>query len=105
MFRQGEGQVAALPDQHGVYLMRNPGGKIIYVGSRRPLRSRVSSISPQHLFQGRSQAARLIRTSMTWISCRSNRGRSLLTESRLIKILRPRYNVSLKDDKRFLLLR
>lgn len=100
-------KLAALPDQPGVYLMRNRQGKIIYVGKAASLRSRVSSYFRHGTFSKADPKLRgLIRSidDLDFVPLKTE-AEALLTESRLIKDYRPRYNVSLKDDKRFLLLR
>ena len=100
-------KLAALPDQPGVYLMRNRQGKIIYVGKAASLRSRVSSYFRRSTFSKADPKLRgLIRSidDLDFVPLKSE-AEAVLNESRLIKDYRPRYNVSLKDDKRFLLLR
>lgn len=100
-------KLAALPDQPGVYLMRNRQGKIIYVGKAASLRSRVGSYFRRGTFAKADPKLRgLIRSidDFDFVELKSE-AEATLTESRLIKDYRPRYNVSLKDDKRFLLLR
>ncbi len=100
-------KLAALPDQPGVYLMRNRQGKIIYVGKAASLRSRVASYFRRSTFSKADPKLRgLIRSidDLDFVPLKTE-AEALLTESRLIKDYRPRYNVSLKDDKRFLLLR
>jgi excinuclease ABC subunit C len=96
-----------LPDKPGVYVMRDRQGKIIYIGKAASLRSRV-----RHYFQRgtlRSADAKLrglINSvdDFEYIAVRSE-AEAVLTEGKLIKEYRPRYNVFFKDDKRFLMLR
>lgn len=100
-------KLAALPDQPGVYLMRNRQGKIIYIGKAASLRSRVSSYFRRSTFSKADPKLRgLIRSidDLDFIALKTE-AEATLTESRLIKDYRPRYNITLKDDKRFLLLR
>ena len=100
-------KLAALPNRPGVYLMRNRQGKIIYVGKAANLRSRVSSYFRRGTFSKADPKLRgLIRSidDLDFVALKTE-AEATLTESRLIKDYRPRYNVSLKDDKRFLLLR
>ena len=100
-------KLAALPDQPGVYLMRNRQGKIIYVGKAASLRGRVGSYFRRSTFSKADPKLRgLIRSidDLDFVALKTE-AEATLTESRLIKDYRPRYNVSLKDDKRFLLLR
>ncbi|MEM7395923.1 MAG: GIY-YIG nuclease family protein, partial [Verrucomicrobiota bacterium] len=96
-----------LPSKPGVYLMRDRQGRIIYIGKATSLRNRV-----RWYFQGGTLKSAepklrgLIRSveDLEYIVLR-NEAEAILTEGRLIKEYRPRYNVMFKDDKRFLLLR
>ncbi|MDY0144848.1 MAG: excinuclease ABC subunit UvrC [Kiritimatiellia bacterium] len=100
-------KLALLPDQPGVYLMRNRQGKIIYIGKAASLRSRVSSYFRRSTFAKADPKLRgLIRSiaDLDFIALKSE-AEATLTESRMIKDYHPRYNVVMRDDKRFLLLR
>ena len=100
-------KLAGLPDRPGVYLMRNRQGKIIYIGKAASLRSRVSSYFRRGTFAKADPKLRgLIRSidDLDFVVLKSE-AEATLTESRLIKDYHPRYNVLLRDDKRFLLLR
>ena len=100
-------KLAQLPDQPGVYLMRNRQGKIIYVGKAASLKSRVGSYFRRSTFaRGDPKLRGLIRSidDLDVVPLKSE-AEATLTESRLIKDYRPRYNVLMRDDKRFLLLR
>lgn len=93
------------PTGHGVYIMRDRSGAVIYVGKAQNLRSRVSSYfsSP---FDGRVQTEFLVRRVATidYIVTESEK-EAFLLENALIKQHHPRYNVELRDDKTFLSLR
>jgi excinuclease ABC subunit C len=97
----------ALPDKPGCYLMRDQNGKIIYVGKARSLRKRVQSYFRDASLRSASPKVRGLVKSVQSIDIIvvHNEAAALLTEGQLIKTYRPRYNVSFKDDKRFLLLR
>jgi excinuclease ABC subunit C len=100
-------KLAVLPDRPGCYLMRDRRGRIIYVGKAASLRKRVPSYFRDAALRSASPKLRgLVRSvgDLEWIVTRSE-AEALLTEGRLIKDFRPRYNVSFRDDKRFLLLR
>lgn len=100
-------KLAALPEQPGVYLMRNRQGRIIYVGKAVNLRSRVGSYFRRSTFVKADPKVRgLIRSidDLDFVPLKTE-AEATLTESRLIKDYHPRYNAMLKDDKRFLLLR
>lgn len=94
-------QLALLPHQCGVYRFLNKDGKVIYVGKAKDLKKRVS----QYFARGRNLSVKTnrmvsqIRTlEYTVVETESD---ALLLENNLIKTLRPRYNILLKDDKTF----
>lgn len=96
-----------MPDAPGVYLMRDRNGTIIYVGKAASLRKRVQSYFREStLRQSDPKRRGLIRSiaDLDVIELRSEAD-ALLTEGRLIKEYKPRYNSLFKDDKRFPLLR
>ena len=89
-----------LPDAPGVYRMMNAAGDVLYVGKAKSLKKRVSSYA-----SGRVHSDRLTRmvaetTEMVFVTTASET-EALLLESNLIKRLKPRYNVSYRDDKSF----
>lgn len=96
-----QGILDTLPDKPGCYLMKNAAGKIIYVGKAISLRSRVRSYfhkSAQHDGKTRQLVQRI--AHIDWIVVGSEL-EALILEMNLIKKHRPRYNVLLKDDKRY----
>ncbi len=96
-----------LPDKPGVYIMRDRRGKIIYVGKAVSLRNRVRSYFQRGTLRSAEPKLRgLIRSidDLDFLVVRTE-AEATLTEGRMIKDYRPRYNVLFKDDKRFLLLR
>ena len=95
------------PDGPGCYLMRDRRGKIIYVGKASSLRKRVRSYFRDGTLRSATPKVRgLVKSvwDLDYIVVR-NDAEAGLTEGRLIKEYRPRYNVSFRDDKRFLVLR
>lgn len=96
-----------LPDRPGCYLMRDRRGKIIYVGKASSLRKRVQSYFRASTWGRADPKLRgLIRSVDDFdIVVLRNEAEALLTEGQLIKDYKPRYNVDLRDDKRFLMLR
>lgn len=96
-----------LPDKPGCYLLRDRFGQIIYVGKAASLRRRVSSYFRAGTLRSASPKLRgLIRSVADLdVIVLSSEAEAILTEGRLIKDYKPRYNTSFKDDKRFLLLR
>ena len=96
-----------LPDDPGCYIMRDRRGRIIYVGKAASLRNRVRWYFQKATLRSADPKLRgLIKSvgDLELIVCR-NEAEATLTEGQLIKDYRPRYNVSFRDDKRFLLLR
>jgi excinuclease ABC subunit C len=92
--------VKRLPNAPGVYRMLNKDGDVMYVGKARSLKKRVSNYA-----QGRVHSNRLSRmvretVHMEFVTTRTE-VEALLLEANLIKRLRPRYNVLLRDDKSF----
>ncbi len=98
-------KLAAAPDAPGVYLMKDEEGRIIYVGKARSLRKRLASyFKPNgHPDMKTGILIRRIADFETIITGTENE--ALILESNLIKKHRPRYNVILKDDKRYPSLR
>ncbi|HEV3100264.1 MAG TPA: excinuclease ABC subunit UvrC [Candidatus Udaeobacter sp.] len=100
-------KVHEVPHKPGVYLMRDRFNRVIYVGKARDLRKRVGSyFLPSKLAQADLKTRAML--DATWDfethTVRSE-AESVLLEGKLIKEYRPRYNVSFRDDKRFLLVR
>ncbi len=100
-------KLKALPDKPGCYLMRDRGGRIIYVGKAVSLRKRVQSYFREATLKSASPKLRGLVRSVCDIDIIvvHNEAAAVLTEGELIKTYRPRYNAVFKDDKRFLLLR
>lgn len=95
------------PHCPGVYLMRGVGGRVIYVGKAKDLHRRLANyFSPSHatLENGKTRALIAAIEDFDYYEVR-NEQESLLLEQKLIKEYRPHYNVQLRDDKRYLLLR
>src|SRR5215470_15117542 len=100
-------KVHEVPHKPGVYLMRDRFNRVIYVGKARDLRKRVTSyFLPSKLAQADLKTRAMLEA--TWNlethTVRSE-AESVLLEGKLIKEYRPRYNVSFRDDKRFLLVK
>ena len=96
-----------LPDKPGVYLMRGREGAIIYVGKAASLRKRVQSYFRESTLRKAEPKVRgLIRSITDFdVLVLKSEAEALLTEGKLIKEYKPRYNTMFKDDKRFPLLR
>ncbi len=96
---------AGLPRKPGVYLFKDAQGRVLYVGKATNLRSRVRSYfskggDGRYHIRFLKQAAEKIEFVVT-----GNEKEALLLECTLIKKHRPRYNVQLRDDKNYVLVR
>ncbi len=89
-----------LPASPGIYRLINPAGDVLYVGKAKNLRRRVSSYARP---DGLSQRMRRVvsNTAQVEVVTTHTEAEALLLESNLIKRLKPRYNVLLRDDKSF----
>jgi excinuclease ABC subunit C len=96
-----------VPHTPGVYVMRDRLGSVIYVGKARDLRKRLSNyFTPARSKLADRKTRALIMSIWDFdIHQVRNEPESLLLEGKLIKEFRPKYNISFKDDKRFLLVR
>lgn len=94
-------QLDTVPARTGVYLMKNRADDILYVGKAVNLRSRVRSYwnaTSQRSPKLRRMTSQ-VETIDTWVT--DSELEALLLENTLIKQHQPRYNVRLKDDKRY----
>src|SRR5271156_6600783 len=100
-------KIGALPHKPGIYLMRDRFGTVIYVGKARNLRKRVR----QYFHPSRRMGWDLKFNALMEAICDfdfhlvRSEPEALLLESKLIKEFKPRYNVSFRDDKRYLMLK
>jgi excinuclease ABC subunit C len=96
-----KGILDTLPSKAGCYLMKNAEGTIIYVGKAISLKSRVRSYFHADSSHD-NKTRRLVReiVDLEWIVVGSEL-EALILEMNLIKRHRPRYNIRLKDDKRY----
>ncbi|HEU6449528.1 MAG TPA: excinuclease ABC subunit UvrC [Verrucomicrobiae bacterium] len=100
-------KLSTLPHKPGVYLHRDRFGTVIYVGKARNLRKRVS----QYFHPGRRMGWDLKFNALVEAIADfdfhlvKSEPEALLLESKLIKEFKPRYNISFRDDKRFLMLK
>ncbi|MCZ6447796.1 MAG: excinuclease ABC subunit UvrC [Alphaproteobacteria bacterium] len=93
-------ELATLPHRPGVYRMIDAKGNVLYVGKAKNLRKRVAAYRrPERL--GARMARVVAATRALEIVTTRTEAEALLLESNLIKRLKPRYNVLLRDDKSF----
>jgi len=96
-----------VPHQPGVYVMRDRLGRVIYVGKARDLKKRLGNYFHASRHKQHDLKTRALVESI-WdfeLQITRNEPEALLLEGKLIKEFRPRYNISFRDDKRFLLVR
>ena len=100
-------KVSVLPHKPGIYLMRDRFGTVIYVGKARDLRKRVSQYFQSSRRMGWDLKFNALVDAIHDLDYHVVRSEpeALLLESKLIKEFHPRYNVSFRDDKRFLMLK
>ncbi|MDQ2867728.1 MAG: excinuclease ABC subunit UvrC [Verrucomicrobiota bacterium] len=100
-------KVHDVPHKPGVYLMRDRFNRVIYVGKARDLRKRVGSyFMPSKVAQADLKTRALL--DAVWdfeTHTVASEPEALLLEGKLIKEYRPRYNISFRDDKRFLVVK
>jgi len=96
-----------IPPKPGVYMFRDRFGKVIYVGKARDLRRRLGNyFQPSRKRTGDAKLRSLINSIYEWsYTVVRNEDESLLLESQLIKNYAPYYNILMRDDKRYLLLK
>ena len=105
MHPQVEQRARKLPHAAGCYIFRDAGGRALYVGKAGDLRKRVASyLRPGG--DGRFGIAFLEREArdLEFVATRTEQ-EAILLENTLIKKFKPRYNIKLRDDKAFLMLR
>ncbi|HEY2102010.1 MAG TPA: excinuclease ABC subunit UvrC [Chthoniobacterales bacterium] len=100
-------KVHEVPHKPGVYLMRDRFNRVIYVGKARDLRKRVGSyFLPSKIALADLKTRAMLEAVWDFETHTvQSEAESLLLEGKLIKEYRPRYNISFRDDKRFLLVK
>ncbi len=101
-FRPGD-----IPSKPGVYVYRDRFGKVIYVGKASNLRRRMSHyFQPSQALRADPKLRSLINSIDTWeFFTVNNEDEALILESRFIKEYAPHYNILLRDDKRYPMLK
>ena len=92
--------VKRLPGKPGVYRMVDAKGDVIYVGKARNLKNRVANYTRIGGHTNRIAAMIALTATMEFVTT-ATEAEALLLEANLIKKLKPRYNVTLRDDKSF----
>ena len=96
-----------IPAKPGVYMFRDRFGKVIYVGKARDLRRRLGNyFQPSRRRTGDAKLRSLINSIDEWsFQVVNSEDEALILESQLIKAYAPHYNILMRDDKRYLLLK
>lgn len=89
-----------LPQKPGIYIMKDINEEIIYVGKSKSLRNRVKSYFQKNLDSPKTKVLMSHFNSLEYIVTNTEK-EALILEANLIKKHRPRYNIRLKDDKRY----
>jgi len=94
-------RLSQLPERPGVYLLKDDRGRVIYIGKARNLRERLRS----HFLESHREHPRLVALrkklkDFQFITTESEI-EALILEANLIKLHQPRYNVRLRDDKKY----
>ena len=100
MNSQLEDKLKNLPPLPGIYQYLNDKGKVIYVGKAKNLRNRVRSYFQKNVDSPKT-AALVSKVEDLQLIITDSEIEALVLENNLIKELKPRYNVNLKDDKSF----
>lgn len=100
-------KLSTLPHKPGIYLMKDRFGTVIYVGKARDLRKRVSQyFHPSRRLGWDLKFNALVEAIHDFdVHVVKSEPEALLLEGKLIKEFQPRYNISFRDDKRFLMVK
>jgi len=100
-------KIGDLPHKPGVYLMKDRFGTVIYVGKARDLRKRVTTYFHPSRRLGWDLKFNALVDAVHDLDTYTvgSEPEALLLEGKLIKEYQPRYNISFRDDKRFLLIK
>ncbi len=107
MFMKREFHPSDIPQSPGVYVYRDRFGRVIYVGKAVNLRRRMSSyFQPGRMARADAKLRSLVKSidDFSFQTVR-NEDEALILESRLIKEFAPRYNILMRDDKRYPMLK
>lgn len=94
-----------LPDEPGVYKYFDKNGDIIYIGKAKNLKKRVSSYFSKKQFENRKTKVMVSKIHDINVTVVPSELEALLLENSLIKEFQPKYNINLKDDKSFPLIK
>jgi excinuclease ABC subunit C len=94
-------KIATLPESPGVYLWKDAGGAVLYVGKAKRLRSRVRSYLGADASDSLKTAALVRQLADVETIVVPSEAHALILEANLIKEYKPRFNITLRDDKSY----
>jgi excinuclease ABC subunit C len=97
--------ISLLPNQPGVYRYFNDEGEIIYVGKAKNLKKRVASYFNKKSYESRKTKSLVKNIKRIEYTAVNSEADALLLENNFIKEFQPKYNILLKDDKSFPLIK
>ena len=100
-----EAKLKSLPDAPGVYKYFDKNGDIIYIGKAKSLKKRVSSYFNKQKYENRKTSVMVGKINDLNFTVVPSELDALLLENSLIKEFQPKYNINLKDDKSFPLIK
>ena len=107
MIKKSELRLSKLPQQVGVYYFRDSFAQVIYIGKAKSLRKRLQSYFRLSAKRMANPKLRSLINSIEEIDfiLVKNEQEALVLEDKLIKKYQPKYNITLRDDKRFFLIK
>jgi len=100
-----EDKIKNLPEKPGIYQFKNKEGRVIYVGKAKNLKKRVKQYFREtfinQFYSDSKTLAMLSKVQDVEVISTDSEVEALLLEQNMIKMLKPRYNVNLKDDKSY----
>ncbi|MCT4592181.1 MAG: excinuclease ABC subunit UvrC [Candidatus Gracilibacteria bacterium] len=96
--------IASMPKTTGVYKLKDKNGEIIYIGKAKNIKDRIKSHLQGTSVSYRAKKMRDATESVDYTEV-SNETESLILENNLIKELKPKYNILLRDDKSFFFIK
>lgn len=97
--------ISKLPEKPGIYKYFDIDGTILYIGKAKNLKKRVSSYFNKQQYENRKTAVLVSKIAKVDFTVVITEIDALLLENSLIKEFRPKYNINLKDDKSFPVIR
>src|SRR5690606_10890506 len=94
-------ELTKLPDKPGVYIMKDKNGSVIYVGKAKSLKNRVRQYFQDSAVHSPKVEAMVAKIAEFEYIVTDTEIEALILECNLIKDIKPRYNVLLKDDKTY----